>query len=134
MHEPAAEMPTVMETDAAVVQQQSDFGDATDFTKLSAERMQFSAGTDIAPLLEGLEDDTCQVPHWGYVLSGAIDVTYADGTEEVDAAGDLFYWPPGHSVSVDEDSEIVLFSPQAEHREVFDHMAAKMEDADAPSP
>ena len=134
MHEPAADMPTVMDTPAATVQQQRDFGDATDFTGFSAERMQFSAGTDIAPLLEGLPDDTCQVPHWGYVLDGAIDVRYSDDTEEVDRAGDLFYWPPGHSVSVEEDSEIILFSPQAEHLAVFEHMASKMEYSDAPSP
>ena len=134
MHETATEMPTVMDTPDAVVQQRLDFGDATEFTGFSAERMQFSAGTDIAPLLEGLPDDTCQVPHWGYVLDGAMNVSYADGSEEVDAAGDLFYWPPGHSVAVEEDSEIILFSPQEEHREVFDHMAAKMADSDAPSP
>lgn len=25
---------------------------------------------DIAPLLEGLPNDMCQCPHWGYVLKG----------------------------------------------------------------
>lgn len=134
MHEEASDMPTVMDTPEAVVQQQANFGDASEVTTFSAERMQFSAGTDISLLLEGLPDDTCQVPHWGYVLAGAIDVAYADGTEEVDRAGELFYWPPGHTVSAEEDSEFILFSPQDEHREVFDHMAAKMEDSDAPSP
>ena len=29
------------------------------------------AGTDFTPLLEGLENDHCQVPHWGYVIEGA---------------------------------------------------------------
>jgi len=117
-----------METDAAVVQRQTGFGDATGCTTMSAERMRFAAGTDISPLLQGLPDDACQVPHWGYVLEGAIEVRYTDDSEEVDEAGDLFYWPPGHTAAVEEETEIVLFSPQAEHREVFEHMRSKLDD------
>lgn len=116
-----------METDAAAVQQQSGFGDASGFTTMSAERMRFAPGTDISPLLEGLPEDACQVPHWGYVLEGAIEIRYTDGSEEVDEAGDLFYWPPGHTASVEEETEIILFSPQAEHREVFAHMRSKLD-------
>lgn len=127
MHVQTNALPTVMATPEAVVQQQADFGDVSDFTKLSAERMQFKAGTDISPLLEGLPDDTCPVPHWGYVMKGTIHIRYSDGSEEEDQEGDLFYWPPGHTVWVDEDSEIIMFSPQDEHREVFDHMAEQMD-------
>ena len=126
MHEPAMQMPTVMDSPEAVVQQRRDFGEVTGYETLSAERMRFAAGTDITPLLEGLPDDTCQCPHWGYVLKGAVNLRYADGTEEIDEAGDLFYWPPGHTAWVDEDAEFVLFSPQREHAEVFEHMAGKM--------
>lgn len=127
MHATASDLPTVMETPDAVVQQQSDFGDATEFTTMSAERMRFAAGTDISPLLEGLPDDACQVPHWGYVMDGVITIRYTDGSEEVDEAGDVFYWPPGHTARVDEDAELVMFSPQDEHREVFEHMASRLE-------
>ena len=40
--------------------------------------------------------------------------------------GDFFYWPPGHSVRVETDAELVMFSPQAEHGPVLDHILAKM--------
>ena len=60
------------------------------------------------------------------MLSGAVVVTYTDGTEETCSGNDLFYWPPGHSVRVLEDAEIILFSPQVEHTQVMDHMLAQM--------
>ena len=41
-------------------------------------------------------------------------------------SGDLFYWPPGHTVNVGEDAEVILFRPQDEHSEVIDHMLNKM--------
>ena len=53
-------------------------------------------------------------------------MTYTDGTEETCGGDDLFYWPPGHSVRVVEDAEVILFSPQVEHGEVMDHMLARM--------
>ena len=57
---------------------------------------------------------------------GAVTVTYGDGSEESVKGGDLFYWPPGHSIRVGEDAEIVLFSPQHEHTDVMDHINAKL--------
>ena len=48
------------------------------------------------------------------------------GTEEACSVNDLFYWPPGHSVRVLEDAEVILFSPQIEHAQVMDHMLAQM--------
>ncbi len=53
-------------------------------------------------------------------------VTYTGGEEERCAGGELFYWPPGHTVRVEDDAEIVLFSPLAEHTQAMDHMVAKM--------
>ena len=60
------------------------------------------------------------------LLEGQVVVSYGDGTAETIAAGDLFYWPPGHSVRVESDAEVVLFSPTHEHTVVMDHMKAKM--------
>jgi len=93
---------------------------------ISGEYFSLGAGTDISPLLQGLEGDLCQSPHWGYVLQGELTVTYADGSHEVTISGDLFYWPPGHTVKVGQDAEVILFSPQHEHSEVIDHMLKKM--------
>lgn len=68
------------------------------------------------------------VPTLGYVIAGEITVRYSDETKEVDEAGDLIYWPPGHTLWVDEDTGSVLFSPHNDHTAVFEQMAAKMEE------
>ena len=28
---------------------------------------------------QGLDDDSCQAPHWGYIIAGNVVVTYDDG-------------------------------------------------------
>jgi hypothetical protein len=40
----------------------------------------------------------------------------------VTETGELFYWPPGHTIRANDDSEIVMFSPQDEHAAVIDHI------------
>lgn len=120
------DVPVKIDAPGAVARQQTDFGDASRCGMISGEYFSLGAGTDISPLLQGLEGDLCQVPHWGYLLQGEVTVTYADGTEEAVSGGDLFYWAPGHSVKVGSDAEVVLFSPQVEHSEVIEHMRKKM--------
>lgn len=115
-----------MEIPGAVIRQQTDFGDAAGLGKISGEYFSLSAGVDTTPLFMGLEGNLCQCPHWGYLLSGKLIVTYADGREEVVNAKDLFYWPSGHNVKVIEDAEIIMFSPQEEHTHVIDHMKEKV--------
>ena len=113
----------------AVARVQTVFGVATGYGKMSGEYFSLGAGADIAPLLKGLEGDLCQAPHWGYMLQGEVTVTYTDGAEEVVRGGDLFHWPPGHTVRVGEDAEVILFSPQEQHNKVIDHMLGKMSDS-----
>lgn len=120
------DVPVRIDVPGAIARQQTDFGDAAGYGTISGEYFSLGAGTDIAPLLQGLEGDLCQAPHWGYVLHGEVTVTYADGTNEVTKGGDLFYWPPGHTVKVTQDADVVLFSPQHEHSKVLDHMLTKM--------
>ncbi len=120
------DIPVKINAPGAVARQQLNFGDAAGYGKISGEYFSLAAGTDIAPLLVGLEGDRCQSPHWGYVLQGELTVVYADNTQEVIRGGDLFYWPPGHTVKVGADAEVVLFSPQTEHSLVIDHMLRKM--------
>lgn len=126
MHMSRGDLPVRINTPGAVARQQREFGDASGYGKLSGEYFSFDAGADIAPLLKGLSGDLCQAPHWGYLLQGVVTVTYADAREEVVRGGDLFYWPPGHSVKVRDDAEVILFSPQEEHGRVIDHMLRKM--------
>lgn len=120
------DVPTQIDAPGAVVRQLPEFGDATDYGQIGGEYFSLAAGTDISPLLEGLDGDLCQAPHWGYLLQGEVTVTYSDGSTDVVGGGDLFYWPPGHTVRVGQDTEVVLFSPAAEHGEVIEHMAAKL--------
>jgi hypothetical protein len=120
------DVPVRINAPGAVARQQMNFGDATGCGMISGEYFSLGAGTDIAPLLQGLEGDLCQAPHWGYVLQGELTVTYADGAQEVINGGDLFHWPPGHTVKVGQDAEVILFSPQDAHGQVIDHMRSKM--------
>ena len=117
-----SDVPTRIDVPGATARQLTDFGDATAFGKMAAEYFSLAAGTDIAPLLKGLEDDLCQSPHWGYLLEGEVTVTYKDGQEETVTEGDLFYWAAGHTVKVGKDAEVILFSPQDQHCPVVDHL------------
>ena len=120
------DVPVKVTAPGAVARLQPGFGDASNCGVLSAEFFSLAAGTDIAPLLEGLKDDLCQAPHWGYLSKGGLTVTYSDGSTENVATGDLFYWPPGHTVRVQQDAELLMFSPERAHSEVLEHMKARM--------
>ncbi|MFO7557303.1 MAG: hypothetical protein R6X10_00600 [Desulfobacterales bacterium] len=120
------DIPIKINTPGAVARQKTDFGDASGYGKIGGEYFSMGEGTDIEPLLQGLEGNLCNAPHWGYLIDGEITVTYTDGTREVVQTGDLFYWPPGHTVKAGKNSEFVLFSPQAEHTRVIDHMNRKI--------
>ncbi|HKJ76851.1 MAG TPA: cupin domain-containing protein [Gammaproteobacteria bacterium] len=126
MHIAKEDVPVRIDAPGAVARQQSGFGDVTGYGTMGAEYFSFDAGTDITELLQGLEGDTCQSPHWGYVVKGAITALYASGEEEAFRGGDLFYLPPGHSVRAEEDTDIVMFSPQDEHGAVIDHIRSKI--------
>ncbi|MDZ7784254.1 MAG: hypothetical protein U5K56_15385 [Halioglobus sp.] len=100
---------------------------SNDWSDLNVARIRFPAGADAAPLLKGLPQDLCQCPHWGTVIKGSIRVTYADGSEEVVRAGEVYYWPPGHTIAVEEDYEAIEFSPSGPMREVIAHLKSRLE-------
>lgn len=126
MRIPKSEIPIKIEAPGAMARQKTDFGDSSGYGRIGGEHFKVDAGTDLAPLLEGLEDDMCHAPHWGYVIDGKVTVSYKDGSKEDVGGGDLIYWPPGHSVKVEKDAEFVLFSPQDEHTPVLDHINKKL--------
>jgi len=115
-----------MQIPGAVLRQRREFGSVEGYSAISGEYFTLAAGVDTTPLFEGLEGNLCQSPHWGYVLNGRITTTDSTGAQETVSQSDLFYWPPGHNVKVEEDAEIIMFSPQAEHTLVIDHMKAKV--------
>ena len=124
MHLSKDDIPVRIDIPGAVARQLPDFGIADG--PLGVEYFTLATGTDMAPLLVGLEDDACQAEHWGYLVSGRVVVTYSDrSTEQVDG-GEVFYWPAGHSVRVEQDAALVMFSPQVEHGAVMDHIAGKL--------
>ena len=124
MHTSKDDIPVKIDVPGATARQLTDFGVASG--TIGAEYFTMATGTDLAPLLEELEGDVCHGAHWGCVITGDVVVTYRDGTTEGCTTGDLFYWPPGHSVRVDRDAELILFSPQVEHTEVLDHILSKV--------
>jgi hypothetical protein len=122
------DVPVRIDVPGATARQMKNFGDATGYGKISGEYFSLSSGTDISPLLQGLKDDLCQSPHWGFVIEGKLTVSFADGHDETVTASDLFYWPPGHTVKADADTEMILFSPEHEHTQVIDHILKKIQD------
>jgi hypothetical protein len=119
MNQSRNSMPTRLEAGGVCIQ-------AQDWAELNVARIRFPKGADATPLLKGLPQDLCQCPHWGTVLKGSIHVRYGDGTEETVTAGDVYYWPPGHTVWVDEDYEAVEFSPSGPMGKVIDHLKSRL--------
>jgi hypothetical protein len=94
--------------------------------EILARHIQLPGGTDFTPLFKGLPGDLCQCPHWGYIVEGSIRVRYADGTEELNSAGDVYYWPGGHTGWTDDGVTFLEWSPTAEITPVLEHLAAQM--------
>ena len=92
---------------------------------------EIPAGTDFTPLLQGLKNNSCHCPHWGYVVAGALLVKYDNGTEETLNEGDAFYLPAGHTAIVVKDLKFIDFSPEKELNEVMSHVAKKMAEFDS---
>ena len=84
------------------------------------------AGMDFSPLLEGLENDKCQVPQWGYVIEGAVRIIYENGEEDVFSEGEAFFMKPGHTAIVEKDLFLVSFSPEHEMHDLSDHLNKKV--------
>lgn len=115
-----------MEIPGAVLRRRLDFGEAPGIGKMSGEYFSLAAGVDTTPLFQGLDGNLCQCAHWGFVLKGVVTTTDATGRQETVRANDLFYWPAGHNVKVTEDADLIMFSPQAAHTHVIDHMREKV--------
>ena len=76
------EIPIKVNAPGTVARQKPDFGDATGFGKMCGEYFAMDAGTDSAPLLQGLEENLCHTLHWGYLIKGKLTVSYRNGEAE----------------------------------------------------
>lgn len=120
MHQPKEAIPVLMEGEGLRTC-------STDQGGMTIGYAEMPAGMDITPALKGLPDDLCQCPHWGYILEGAVQVRYADGSQEIVEAGDVFHWPAGHTAWFDEDTKWVEFSPEGKFKEIMDHFQSQPE-------
>ncbi|MCU1461211.1 MAG: hypothetical protein JWO37_1286 [Acidimicrobiales bacterium] len=119
MRSPLGDMPIEMQVDGIETR-------ASECDGVLARHIRLPAGVDFTPLFKGLPDDLCQCPHWGYVVAGSIRLRYADGTEELNSAGDVYYWPGGHTGWTDDGVTFLEFSPTAEIQPVLEHLAGQM--------
>jgi hypothetical protein len=108
--------------DHGIVVEKSD-----DLDGYTVNFVTFRENIDHAPLLQGLPDDRCQCPHWGYVLKGRMTFEFGDRTE-VFEAGDAFYAPPGHvPVDTEPGTELLQFSPADELRKTDEVIMRNLE-------
>lgn len=110
----------MMQTPDTIMRNKAGFGGMT------IAYNEVPKGTDFRPLLQGLNNDSCHCPHWGYIIKGQIRLIYDDKSEEVARAGDVFYWPAGHTGIVEEDVQFIEFNPSKEFGEVMEHIGKKM--------
>jgi hypothetical protein len=113
---PREDVPIVIAGDGVEVRLRDADGISVGFVRLPA-------GADLRPATKGLPDDLCPCPHWGYMLKGRIRMHTVDGDHDF-AAGEAFYWAPGHAPEALEDSEYVDFSPTAEFAPVIEHLTS----------
>lgn len=124
------DLPVAFEDAQVGSSRQAEWGD------MNVSLESWKAGTDATPLFKGLPDDRCQAPHWGYVLKGRLRIKYAD-RDEVLNAGDVYYMAPGHIPVIEEDAEVVEFSPSGEYQKTMEvaarNYAAMQATAGAPA-
>ena len=63
---------------------------------------------------QGLPGGVCPCPHYGYVFKGTVRCVYpeSDFPDEVAAAGDVYFFRPGHYLVYEEDaSEVLEWNP-----------------------
>ena len=96
------------------------------YGELMFRHVDLPAGVDFTPLFKGLPGDLCQCPHWGQVTAGSITLRYADGTEETTSAGEVYYWPSGHTGWTEDGVIFTEFSPTDAIRPVLEHLARQM--------
>jgi hypothetical protein len=89
---------------------------------------RYSADADLSPFFDGLPDNRCQAPHWGYVFKGKVTFKFADRDETFEA-GDAYYAPPGHTPVLYDGTEIVEFSPTDELDRTMEVVVKNMEAA-----
>lgn len=81
---------------------------------------------DHAAVYQGLPGGVCQCPHYGYVFKGRIRSRYpdTDWPDEVASAGEAYFFPAGHVLSYEEETEALELNPAAALQTLMDHIEA----------
>ena len=121
MHFKLENLPVIVEAPGTKMQIQHGLGN------MAVAYNEFPPMPQSPNLLEGLPNDSCPCPHWGYMLKGSMHISYDDGKEELVQAGEVFYFPAGHTGWSDEEVAWIEFSPEKEMNMVMDHIGKKMQ-------
>ena len=81
---------------------------------------------DHTAIYEGLPGGVCPCPHYGYVFKGRIRSRYpgTDWPDEVASAGEAYFFPAGHVLSYEEETEALELNPAAALQTLMDHIEA----------
>lgn len=101
----------------AVARLKLGFGDEGQHVRV--EHFSLPTGADIAPLLQRFGGQRCGASLWGYVVEGGLSVTGSDGSTDTIEPGELFHVSCDQSVRIEQDSAVLMFSPQHAHIEVL---------------
>jgi mannose-6-phosphate isomerase-like protein (cupin superfamily) len=88
----------------------------------------YTEDADLSPYFEGLPNNQCQCPHWGYVVKGKVAFHYGDHSEIVES-GHAYFIPPGHTPQLFAGTEVVEFSPTTQLQETIDVVMKNLENA-----
>ena len=120
MRKTADEMATELEV-GDIHTKGEDWGDQC------VRHIDLPAGADLRPLLAGPARRPLRLPALGLHPRG-LDHTSSTPTapSDVNRAGDLYYWPGGHTGWTDEGVVFIEFSPADEIRPVLEHLGAQL--------
>ena len=89
--------------------------------ELTVSWVKLDKGVDLSGATVGLPEDLCPCPHRGYMIKGSVRMKTKETARDF-AAGEAFYWGPGHAPEALEDSEYLDFSPTKDLEEVIAHL------------
>lgn len=72
--------------------------------------------TDLTPFFNEFPGGLCPCNHWGQMLNGQVHLRYADGTEEVTLAGEVFHWRQEHTAWTGGGATFLAYTPMDEVR------------------
>jgi hypothetical protein len=83
-----------------------------------------TGAADHTAVYQGLPGGLCQCPHYGYVFKGRIRARYPGSAwpDEVAAAGEAYFFPAGHVLVYEEETQALELNPAAALQTLMDHI------------